>query len=364
MADATIKDEARELINRLPEDATWEDLQYEIYVRQAIETGLKDSREGRTVPLDEARHQYWVGRLNVLFSFLFMNCKIPNELQMASIGIEMKSNFRCLAPLEGQPWNLKIAKRVRTSRTSAAAASAAGDSFLAAAASAVDQQHQADPEEEKQAHFTKVIFGDTERVWDEQFRKMGKTYKKPILHLYTDQVQSGCGSADASVGPFYCPADEKVYIDLSFYRDMQKKLNAPGEFAHAYVVAHEVGHHVQKLLGYTARAADARGRDRNSVEAHHMSVRVELQADYLAGVWAHHGQEKYHFLQKGDIESAMKAAFEIGDDRLQRKARGTVQPDTFTHGTSKQRQKWFGKGFQTGDVNGAKQLFELKYEEL
>jgi len=228
----------------------------------------------------------------------------------------------------------------------------------------VAQQHQADPEEEKQAHFTKVIFGDTERVWDEQFRKMGKTYKKPILHLYTDQVQSGCGSADASVGPFYCPADEKVYIDLSFYRDMQKKLNAPGEFAHAYVVAHEVGHHVQKLLGYTARAADARGRDRNSVEAHHMSVRVELQADYLAGVWAHHGQEKYHFLQKGDIESAMKAAFEIGDDRLQRKARGTVQPDTFTHGTSKQRQKWFGKGFQTGDVNGAKQLFELKYEEL
>jgi predicted metalloprotease len=221
---------------------------------------------------------------------------------------------------------------------------------------------QADPREEKLAHFAKVIFHDTEVVWDEQFRRLGKPYRKPTLVLFSDQVDSACGSADAAVGPFYCPGDENVYIDLSFYSDMERKLNAPGEFARAYVLAHEVGHHVQKLLGYSKRVDEARARTK--AEANRASVRLELQADFLAGVWAHHGQEKFHFLQKGDMESALNAAFQIGDDRLQQKARGRVVPDSFTHGTSKQRTRWFNEGFKTGDVREAGQLFELPYEEL
>lgn len=221
----------------------------------------------------------------------------------------------------------------------------------------------ADPEEEKQAHFTKVIFGDTEAVWSELFRRMGREYPKPTLVLFTGQVDSACGQADAAVGPFYCGGDHRVYIDLSFYQDMQRHLNAPGDFAHAYVVAHEVGHHVQRLLGYSERAQEARSSG-DSREAHHMSVRLELQADYLAGVWAYHAQKKYNFLEKGDVESALRAAFEIGDDRLQKKARGTIVPDAFTHGTSKQRMYWFNRGFTTGDVQGAAALFDLPYEKL
>ncbi|MFL5342002.1 MAG: neutral zinc metallopeptidase [Gemmataceae bacterium] len=226
---------------------------------------------------------------------------------------------------------------------------------------AVDQPRMSSAEEEKERHFSAIIFGDTERIWGEQFAKMNKTYRKPTLHFYTDEVRSGCGVAESSVGPFYCPADEKVYLDLSFYQDMERKLNAPGDFARAYVIAHEVGHHVQKLLGYSARMEEAIQRGQNKNE---MSVRLELQADYLAGVWAHYGQEKYNFLQKGDIESAMNAANQIGDDRLQKKARGTVRPDTFTHGTSKQRVKWFNEGFKTGDIKGAARLFQLNYSEL
>jgi predicted metalloprotease len=224
-------------------------------------------------------------------------------------------------------------------------------------------KRKVDPAEEKLAHFTKVIFHDTEVIWDKQFRKLGKTYKKPTLVLFSGQVKSACGLADAAVGPFYCPGDGKVYIDLSFYQDMQKKLNAPGEFARAYVVAHEVGHHVQKLLGYSARVDEARERG-SKVEANHMSVRLELQADYLAGVWAHYGQEEYKFLDPGDLESALNAAFEIGDDRLQKQARGRVVPDSFTHGTSKQRMRWFKQGFETGDVGKASLLFDLRYDEL
>jgi hypothetical protein len=225
------------------------------------------------------------------------------------------------------------------------------------------QQGEKDPAEEKMASFTKVIFRDTEVVWDELFARMGKKYQKPKLVLYTDQVSSGCGSADASVGPFYCPADNSVYIDLSFYRDMERKLNAPGEFARAYVIAHEVGHHVQRLLGYSARVDEAR-RTKPKAEYNKMSVRLELQADFLAGVWAHHGQKKYNFLESGDIESALKAAFEIGDDRLQKKARGTVQPDSFQHGTSEQRMRWFKKGFARGEVRQASELFDLAYDDL
>jgi predicted metalloprotease len=221
-----------------------------------------------------------------------------------------------------------------------------------------------DPEEEKQAHFTKVIFGDTERIWGELFTKHGKTYPNPTLVLYSPgTVDTACGQAESAVGPFYCPGDSKVYIDLSFYKDMERKLNAPGEFARAYVVAHEVGHHVQKLLGYTEPVDRAR-RGGNKVEINRMSVRLELQADYLAGVWAHYGEQKWNFLDPGDIDSALNAAYEIGDDRLEKKAQGYVVPDSFTHGTSKQRMRWFSQGFKTGDVGAARRAFDLDYEKL
>jgi predicted metalloprotease len=224
-------------------------------------------------------------------------------------------------------------------------------------------QRPADPEEEKLAHFTKVVFHDTETVWEDLFHRMGKQYPKPVLVLFSDEVRSACGMADAAVGPFYCPGDSKVYIDLSFYKDMQKKLNAPGEFARAYVVAHEVGHHVQRLLGYSEQVDRAR-QTQGKAEANRMSVRLELQADYLAGVWAHHAQKKFNFLEAGDIESALNAAFQIGDDRLQKKATGRVVPDAFTHGTSQQRQRWFTNGFRTGDVSRASALFDLPYGEI
>jgi len=225
------------------------------------------------------------------------------------------------------------------------------------------QQRSFNPEEEKLAKFTSVILRDTEVVWEDLFRRMGKEYRKPHLVLFSGAVDSACGRAAASVGPFYCPEDSKVYIDLSFYRDMQRKLNAPGEFARAYVIAHEVGHHVQKLLGYSQRVDEAR-RYRNKGESNRMSVRLELQADYFAGVWAHHAQEKFHFLDPGDVESALNAAFQIGDDRLQKQAQGHVVPDSFTHGTSRQRMRWFREGFKTGDVNRARLLFDLPYNEL
>jgi predicted metalloprotease len=220
-----------------------------------------------------------------------------------------------------------------------------------------------DPAQERLASFSKVIFHDTEVVWEEQFRRLGKEYRKPVLVLFSGQVDSACGETSAAVGPFYCPGDARVYIDLSFYRDMERKLNAPGEFARAYVIAHEVGHHVQRLLGYGRRVDEARQRG-SKAEANRMSVRLELQADYLAGVWAHHAQEKFHFLDPGDVDTALNAAFEIGDDRLQKKARGYVVPDAFTHGTSKQRTRWFGAGFRTGDVGNARELFDLDYEDL
>jgi predicted metalloprotease len=220
-----------------------------------------------------------------------------------------------------------------------------------------------DPEEETQAKFTRVILHDTEVIWGDLFAKMGKQYPNPTLVLFTDAVDSACGQADSAVGPFYCPGDAKVYIDVAFYRDMQRKLNAPGEFARAYVVAHEVGHHVQKLLGY-ARLVDEARRTGDKAEANRMSVRLELQADYLAGVWAYHGQKKFNFLDEGDVDTALNAAFQIGDDRLQKQARGYVVPDSFTHGTSKQRMRWFSQGFKTGDVAGAKQAFELDYDQL
>jgi predicted metalloprotease len=227
----------------------------------------------------------------------------------------------------------------------------------------VDPNIKFTPEQEKQASFSKVVFGDTERIWDELFARMGKKYRKPTLVLFTGRVTSACGSADAAVGPFYCPGDMKVYIDCSFYEEMEKKLKAGGEFARAYVIAHEVGHHVQNLLGYTDRVEDARRRG-SKEDANRASVRLELQADFLAGVWAHYAQKKFNFMENGDIESAMNAANQIGDDMLQKNATGTVRPESFTHGTSKQRMKWFFEGLKSGDMSKANLLFELDYNQL
>lgn len=214
-----------------------------------------------------------------------------------------------------------------------------------------------DPAEEQQARFTKVVLRDTELVWGDLFQRAGKRYPPPVLVLFRGSVDSACGLGQSATGPFYCPGDRKVYIDLSFYRDMERKLNAPGEFARAYVIAHEVGHHVQKLLGFSRQGDMGLSRGPRT-GANSASVRLELQADFLAGVWAHHAQRRFNFLEAGDVDSALRAAFEIGDDRLQSKSRGHVVPDSFTHGTSEQRMAAFKEGLRTGDVGAASQFFQ------
>lgn len=204
-------------------------------------------------------------------------------------------------------------------------------------------------EEDKElAEFVSVVLGDTETVWHEIFQEEGKEYREPTLVLFSGGVQTACGGATAAVGPFYCPGDEKLYIDLSFYKELQNRFHAPGDFAMAYVVAHEVGHHVQTQLGISQQMADLRQR-LSEKEYNKYQVRMELQADYLAGVWANHAQGM-GLLEKGDLEEALNAAFQIGDDTLQKQAQGYVVPDSFTHGTSEQRKKWFYRGFQYGDL--------------
>jgi predicted metalloprotease len=220
----------------------------------------------------------------------------------------------------------------------------------------------ADPAQDEAKHFVAVVLADTEDVWHEQFRKMGKTYKEPHLRLFSDRVESACGLADAAVGPFYCPGDQKVYIDLSFFDELEKRFKAPGKFAQAYVIAHEVGHHVQNLLG-TSDKVQRQRRQASKVESNRLSVRLELQADFLAGVWAYHAQKMKHILEPGDLESALRAANAIGDDRLQKQARGSVVPDSFTHGTSEQRIRWFRRGFETGDLSQG-DTFSIPYNEL
>ncbi|RPJ77491.1 MAG: neutral zinc metallopeptidase [Desulfobacteraceae bacterium] len=207
----------------------------------------------------------------------------------------------------------------------------------------------ASAEENRLAEFVAVVLADTEDVWQELFRSMGKTYKKPTLVLFSDALESACGLASAAVGPFYCPADGKVYIDLSFYRDLQTRFGAPGDFAQAYVIAHEIGHHVQNLLGIAEKVNSLRSRA-SEAEANRLSVMMELQADCLSGVWAHHAQRTRNILEAGDIEEALNAASRIGDDRIQRQSRGYVTPDSFTHGSSAQRMRWFKRGFDTGNV--------------
>jgi predicted metalloprotease len=196
--------------------------------------------------------------------------------------------------------------------------------------------------------FVSAVLGSTEDIWTEQFQKMGRTYTDPRLVLFTSRVQSGCGAAGAATGPFYCPEDARVYIDLSFYSELRERFGAPGDFAQAYVIAHEVGHHVQNLLGISDRVSSME-RGAGKSQANALSVRLELQADFLAGVWAHYAQARGE-LDVGDVEEALNAASAIGDDRLQQESQGYVVPYAFTHGTSEQRVRWFRKGLETGDI--------------
>lgn len=210
-------------------------------------------------------------------------------------------------------------------------------------------QGELNPEDKAAGEFASVVLADTEDVWKSLFQGHGKIYREPKLVLYADYTNSGCGATGSSTGPFYCPADEKVYLDLRFLAQLQQRLKAPGDFAAAYVIAHEVGHHVQKVLGTTQRMEQARAR-LSEEEYNRLSVRLELQADFLAGVWAHHAQRMKNILEPGDMEEALNAASAVGDDRIQKHQQGYVSPDAFTHGTSEQRQQWFLKGFQTGDL--------------
>ncbi len=212
------------------------------------------------------------------------------------------------------------------------------------------------PEEQERFEFVKVVLKDTERVWTEEFSRVGKAYKDPVMEVYRGSTQTACGAGQAAMGPFYCPGDEKVYIDLSFYDELAETFKSPGDFAQAYVIAHEVGHHVQKLLGYSDLVAAKRGQP----DYNEWSVRLELQADFLAGVWASHNSE---YLERGDIEEAMRAANAIGDDAIQKKMQGRVVPHSFTHGTSEQRMRWFNKGLKSGKIEDG-DTFSMPYPQL
>src|SRR6185503_10457782 len=215
--------------------------------------------------------------------------------------------------------------------------------------SSVPASRSTNPEEEELKQFVGVVLAETEDVWSTVFRQANREYRKPTLVLFRDSVRSACGRAGAAVGPFYCPVDQKLYIDLSFFRELKTRFGAPVDFAVAYVVAHEVGHHVQNLLGTMDRVSNAQGRT-SQENANALSVRLELQADFLAGVWANKAASR-GIVEPGDIEEALGAATAVGDDRLQREAQGYVVPDSFTHGSSQQRVEWFRRGFDTGDIN-------------
>ncbi|HTY03532.1 MAG TPA: neutral zinc metallopeptidase [Rhodocyclaceae bacterium] len=207
------------------------------------------------------------------------------------------------------------------------------------------------PANDPAAQFVGKILGSTERTWTAEFQRAGRQYEDPKLVLFTGATPTACGTGQTAMGPFYCPLDHKVYIDLAFYQELKDRFHAPGEFAQAYVVAHEVGHHVQNLLGISEKVQGAQQAARSEAQANALSVRLELQADCLAGVWAAKANEAKHILEAGDVEQALTAASSIGDDRLQKQARGYVQPDAFTHGTSEQRMRWLKRGLETGDMN-------------
>jgi predicted metalloprotease len=221
-----------------------------------------------------------------------------------------------------------------------------------------------DPAEDEHVRFIKVVLADTEDVWNNLFRtQLQREYREPALVLFSGTDQSGCGFATAATGPFYCPADQKVYIDLTFFNELATRFRAAGDFAEAYVVAHEIGHHVQNQLGILNKVHSANGRV-SKTEYNQLSVRAELQADFLAGVWAHHAQRTKNILEPGDIQEALGAAGAVGDDRLQKQSQGYVVPDSFTHGSSQQRERWFRLGFETGDVSKMMDLFRLPYSQL
>ncbi len=225
-----------------------------------------------------------------------------------------------------------------------------------------------DPKDEPLKEMASVVLRDTEVVWTDVFqRQLGKRYQPTTMVLFRQGVQSGCGVAGSETGPFYCPADGNVYLDLSFFRELEDRFDAAGDFAQAYVIAHEVGHHVQNLIGLSdkVRMEQERRQQRgDTAGANEWSVRLELNADFLAGVWANRAHKLQNILEQGDVEEAMRAAQAIGDDRLQKQSQGTVRPDLFTHGTSAQRARWFRKGLETGDINQGMVLFELPYSQL
>jgi predicted metalloprotease len=209
---------------------------------------------------------------------------------------------------------------------------------------------QLSAEDQELGEFVSVVLADTEETWRMQFQKMGKVYQEPVLVIFRNRVDSACGLGQAAMGPFYCPGDNKLYIDLSFYQEMKTKMGAPGDFAQAYVIAHEVGHHVQNLLGFSGKVRQAQENQPQAV-VNALSVKLELQADCFAGIWGHYADKERKMLEVGDINEALNAAAAIGDDHLQEKATGTVRPEKFTHGTSKQRAEWFNRGFQSGKIN-------------
>jgi uncharacterized protein len=215
---------------------------------------------------------------------------------------------------------------------------------------------QVSPEEQERFDFVKVVLADTEDVWAREFQRTARDYVLPKMAIYRGQIRTGCGVGSARMGPFYCPADQTVYIDLSFYDELAQTFRSPGDFAQAYVIAHEVGHHVQKLLGISDKVAAMQGRP----DYNEYSVRLELQADYFAGVWANHSRQ---YLEKGDIEEAMRAANAIGDDAIQKQMQGRVVPHAFTHGTSEQRMRWFNKGLQSGRLEDG-DTFSMPYKNL
>ena len=210
---------------------------------------------------------------------------------------------------------------------------------------------QVDPNapRDEASKFVAVVLADTEDIWNQLFQKMGRRYEEPKLVLFSEQTRSGCGFASGASGPFYCPEDRRVYIDLAFYRMLHERFGAPGDFAQGYVIAHEVGHHVQNLLGISEQVQAQRGRI-SEAEYNKLSVRLELQADFFAGIWAHYADRAKHIVEPGDVDEALRAASVIGDDNLQRRSQGRVVPESFTHGTSEQRVRWFRKGYETGDV--------------
>ncbi|MEZ5964571.1 MAG: neutral zinc metallopeptidase [Planctomycetota bacterium] len=224
-------------------------------------------------------------------------------------------------------------------------------------AAAAGEERQLTPQEIELKKFVAVVLGSTEDVWNKVLNARGSSYREPTLTLFSGAVATACGTQSSQVGPFYCPGDQHVYLDTDFFITMKNRLGAPGDFAQAYVIAHEVGHHVQNLLGYSEKVHALHGRV-SQEEYNRASVRLELQADFLAGVWAHHAQKLRNILEAGDIEEAMGAAAAVGDDKLQREATGTVRPETFTHGTSKQRMQAFDLGLRTGDIQRAAEFFQ------